>query len=115
MVTKAPVSPRETGDAVFAALADPSRRRILSLLARHPAAVHELSRQFRVSRPAISKHLRVLKNADLVRVQKRATENIYVLKTERLRLVESWLRQFWATRLLDLKTLAEGSWRERES
>jgi len=113
MVTNA--RSRKSGDAVFAALADPRRRRILSLLARRPAAVHELSRQFRVSRPAISRHLRVLKNAGLVGVRKRATENIYVLKTERLRLVESWLRPFWATRLFDLKTLAEGSWHGREN
>jgi len=102
-------------DAVFAALADGSRRRILTLLARRPAPVHELTAAFRVSRPAISKHLRVLREAGLVRAERQGAENIYVLETERLRLVENWLGQFWTVRLSDLKTLAEGSWRGRKA
>lgn len=97
---------------MFAALADSSRRRILTMLARRPAAVHELAGQFRVSRPAISRHLRVLRDAGLVSVSKQGTENVYGLETERLRLVEAWLGQFWSGRLTDLKSLAEGSWRD---
>jgi DNA-binding transcriptional ArsR family regulator len=102
-------------DAVFAALADGSRRRILALLRRGPAPVHALSQQFRVSRPAISRHLRVLREAGLVRAQRQGTENVYVLEAERLRLVEGWLKQFWSGKLGDLKALAEGSWRERKT
>lgn len=113
MVTK--IKLREDDDAVFAALGDANRRNILTLLVRRPAAVHDLSDMFRISRPAISKHLKVLREAGLVSLQKQGTENIYVLETERLRLVEAWLRQFWQTRLLDLKTLAEGSWHDREA
>jgi DNA-binding transcriptional ArsR family regulator len=102
-------------DAVFAALADGNRRRLLVLLRRGPAPVHILAQQFRVSRPAISRHLRVLHEAGLVRAQKQGPENIYVLEAERLRLAEAWLKQFWSGKLGDLKTLAEGSWRERKA
>lgn len=100
----------ESDDLVFAALADATRRRVLTLLRQQPRAVHHMSEMFSISRPAVSRHLRVLRDAGLVRIDKQGTENIYVLETERLRVAEGWLQQFWGGRLNSLKTLAEGSW-----
>jgi DNA-binding transcriptional ArsR family regulator len=87
---------------VFEALADPTRRRIVELLAEDERSAGELAGQFRVSRPAISKHLRVLREAGLVRVRGEAQRRIYRLEPEALGRAEGWLarhRQFWQERL----------------
>ncbi len=88
-------------DAVFAALADPTRRAILERLARGDAAVGELARPFRVSRPAISKHLRVLERAGLVRRTRHGRMSRCRLDAGRMHDAAHWLeryRIFWEGR-----------------
>ena len=77
--------------AQFAALADPTRCRVLELLNERARPVHELASAFSISRPAISRHLRVLKDAELVREEKRGRENVYALDIVRLDDIKAWL------------------------
>lgn len=99
------VSPSED---VFSAIADPTRRRILELLGQHPEAVSDLAARFDISRPAISKHLRVLSEAGLVRAEADGRRNIYALQPEPFAAVRDWLDGFWNERLVLLKRLSEG-------
>ena len=83
---------------VFGALADPTRRAILSSLADGEATVAELAAPFRVSQPAISKHLKVLEQAGLISRTRRATARLSRLEAEPLREVTTWLaryQRFW--------------------
>lgn len=89
--------------AQFAALADPTRCRVVELLAERPRAVHELAALFSISRPAISRHLRVLKDAALIEEEKHGRENVYSLRRHRLRPLADWLNRHWNLRLATLK------------
>ena len=83
---------------VFGALADPTRRAILTRLSEGEATVAELAAPFSVSQPAISKHLKVLENAGLVSRTRRATARLSRLEAEPLREVTTWLaryQRFW--------------------
>src|SRR5580700_233950 len=83
---------------VFGALADPTRRAILTRLADGEATVAELAEPFRVSQPAISRHLKVLENAGLISRTRRATARLSHLQAEPLREVTTWLaryQRFW--------------------
>src|SRR3954467_13046465 len=91
----------------FRAIADPTRRAILSALSARPMAVHEIAERFEVSRPAISKHLRVLGEAHLVAARRAGKENVYELRAEAFAPVARWLNGFWAGRLDLLKQMAE--------
>jgi DNA-binding transcriptional ArsR family regulator len=87
---------------VFEALADPTRRKIVELLADNERSAGELAGHFRVSRPAVSKHLRVLREAGVVRVREDAQKRIYRLEPTALGRAEGWLarhRRFWEQRL----------------
>ena len=87
---------------VFEALADPTRRRIVELLAHKERSAGELAGHFRVSRPAVSKHLRVLRETGVVRVREVAQKRIYRLEPKALGRAEVWLarnRKFWEGRL----------------
>ena len=75
----------------FAALADPTRCRVVELLSGKARPVHELAAAFDISRPAISRHLRVLKEAGLVKEEKRGRENVYALQRTRLKPMLDWL------------------------
>jgi len=84
-------------------LAEPTRRRILDLLREQPRSVGELTRTLRLSQPGTSKHLRVLREAGLVRVRRDAQRRFYELRPAPLAEVAAWLepyRQLW-TRSLD--------------
>ena len=94
-------------DHLFGALADPTRRAILVSLQRGAAPVHTLAADFDMSRPAVSKHLAVLRNAGLVTEAKRGRENLYALERNRLDEARRWLSAFWRARLGNLKQLAE--------
>lgn len=86
--------------------ADPTRRAILDRLRKGSAPVTELAAGFRVSRPAISKHLKVLRSARLVRERKEGRQRIYQLEPERLEEVAKWVeeyRQFWLQNITRLK------------
>ena len=83
---------------VFGALADPTRRAILTRLAEGEATVAEIAAPFSVSQPAISKHLKVLEHAGLVSRTRRATARLSRLEAEPLREVTTWLaryQRFW--------------------
>lgn len=94
-------------DGVFGALADPTRRAILLSLQKGDAPVHALAAHFSMSRPAVSKHLAVLKGAGLVREARRGRENLYALEREALDVARVWLAAFWRGKLGSLKALAE--------
>jgi DNA-binding transcriptional ArsR family regulator len=91
----------------FAALADETRCRMIEMLNERPLPVHELAAAFAISRPAVSRHLRVLREADLVAEERRGRENVYSLRRAELRALGHWLERHWATKLNRLKELAE--------
>ncbi len=94
----------------FLALADPTRRRIIESLADGESAFGDLADQFDMSRPAVSQHLKVLREAGLVRVRKDAQRRIYRLNAEGLDELGEWLesvRRFWGARLDDLERALE--------
>lgn len=97
-------------DATFAALADPTRRAILARLASGEASVMELAKPFRMSQPAISKHLRVLERAGLISRGRDAQRRPRRLEAKPLAEASSWLehyRQFWEKRFQRLDALLE--------
>ena len=94
-------------DRVFSALSDRTRRQIVKALGASPLPVHQIASKFDVTRPAISRHLRILRDADLVGVSEVGRENVYYVKTSTLRELEDWLNSFWANRLSKLKALVE--------
>jgi DNA-binding transcriptional ArsR family regulator len=97
----------EAEDRIFGALSDRTRRSIIRQLARRPMPVHRIATRFQVTRPAISRHLRILKEAGLVEVSESGRESLYYLKTSTLREVEDWLNAVWVMRLSKLKALVE--------
>ncbi len=96
--------------AVFAAIADPTRRAILDAIRSEERSAGDIADLFPVSRPAISRHLRVLRQAGLVRERRAAQSRFYRLDPAPLRDVDRWLdayKVFWAARLQSLKRVAE--------
>jgi DNA-binding transcriptional ArsR family regulator len=96
---------------VFRAIADPTRRAILDRLRAGPAAVNALADDFKQSRPAVSKHLRVLRLAHLVTEQRVGRERMYELRSAPLQQVAGWLegyRAMWQASLDRLKRHLEG-------
>jgi DNA-binding transcriptional ArsR family regulator len=92
--------------AAFEILAEPNRRRILDLLRVAERPVGELVDALAVSQPAVSKHLRVLRDAGLVEVRSDAQRRLYRVRAEPLRVMAEWLepyRALWATHLDDLE------------
>ena len=95
---------------VFQALADPTRRAILSLLRQGSQPVGSIARDFPISRPAISKHLRILREAELVTEIKIGRNRLYELNAEPLKNVDDWLahyRHMWQHQLRNLKRFVE--------
>ena len=98
-------------DATFAALADPTRRAILARLATGDATVNDLAKPFKMSQPAISKHLKVLERAGLISHIQIAQSRPRRLEAEPLKEATVWLenyRQFWETSFGRLDDLLEG-------
>jgi DNA-binding transcriptional ArsR family regulator len=94
-------------NASFAALADPMRAAIVERLAERPMAVCELAAGLPVSRPAVSQHLKVLKDASLVRDQAEGTRRIYRLDPAGLGPMREWLDRFWDRSLAAYAEAAE--------
>jgi DNA-binding transcriptional ArsR family regulator len=97
-------------DSTFAALADPTRRAILARLASGEASVTELAKPFRMSQPAISKHLRVLERAGLIRRGRDAQRRPRRLEAKPLAEASDWLeryRRFWEKRFQRLDALLD--------
>jgi DNA-binding transcriptional ArsR family regulator len=91
----------------IAALADPTRRRIFERLRGGPRPVVEIARGLPVSRPAVSQHLRVLKEAGLVRERRAGTRNYYSVDGEGLAAVREYFEEFWEEALAAFKEAAE--------
>jgi DNA-binding transcriptional ArsR family regulator len=103
-------SRRQNLDAIFAALADPTRRAILSRLAAGEASVNEIAAPFEMSQPAVSKHLRVLERAGLIEREIDKQRRPARLKAEPMAAAVSWLeefKQFWSSSFDQLDGLLE--------
>jgi DNA-binding transcriptional ArsR family regulator len=100
-------------EATFQVLADPTRRAVLDLLRKGTQPAGEIARAFPVSRPAISKHLRLLRRAHLVQERREGRLRLYQLNAEPLKAVNAWVEQyraFWQTSLTNLKTFVEAEY-----
>jgi DNA-binding transcriptional ArsR family regulator len=82
-------------EKAFAALADPSRRQVFERLRAGPLSVGAVAKSMPVSRPAVSQHLKVLKNAGLVTDRAQGTRRIYAVDPDGLAVLRAWLDQFW--------------------
>lgn len=94
----------------FAALAEPTRYRIVELLRAGPRAVGEIGGRLRLNQPQVSKHLRVLKDSGLVDVAPRAQQRLYHLRPEPLRELHKWLeryRELWDERFEQLDRIID--------
>ncbi len=103
-----------TGDGLdpvdpFQALGDANRQRIVELLADEPRSVGALAAAMPISRPAISRHLRLLKDAGLVDVTPDGTRRIYRLDDQGVEVVEAWLRRMWGDALARFRLVAENA------
>jgi DNA-binding transcriptional ArsR family regulator len=102
-----------SSEATFQALADPTRRAVLDLLRGGSQPAGEIALAFPVSRPAISKHLRLLRRAHLVQEHREGRHRVYQLSPEPLRAVDSWLDQYrslWSANLASLKAFVEAEY-----
>jgi DNA-binding transcriptional ArsR family regulator len=91
----------------MAALADPTRRAVFERLRSGPRPVVEIARGLPVSRPAVSQHLRVLKEAGLVRERREGTRNFYSVNGDGLAEVREYFEEFWDEALAAFKLVAE--------
>ncbi|MGE5278493.1 MAG: ArsR/SmtB family transcription factor [Acidobacteriota bacterium] len=97
-------------NAVFRAIAEPTRRGLLDELSRGSRTAGALARRFPSSRPAVARHLRVLRQAGLVRARRDGRKRIYELRPRRLKAVRTWIDRyevFWSERLDELARYVE--------
>ena len=105
-----PATAAEQGsDDPFAALGDPNRRRIVELLSSEPRTVGALADAMPISRPAVSRHLRLLKDAGLVTEDADGTRRIYRLHDEGVEAVERYLREVWGDVAARFRITAENT------
>jgi DNA-binding transcriptional ArsR family regulator len=102
-----------TYERLFDALGDPTRRAILDALRRGPRPVGELATGLPVSRPAVSQHLKILKEAGLVTDRRNGTRRLYQLDTAGMTELRAYLEAFWNAALGNLKAVAERDHRIR--
>jgi DNA-binding transcriptional ArsR family regulator len=94
-------------EATAAAIADPTRRRVLELVRDRELAAGQIAGEFEISRPAVSRHLRVLRRAGLVDERREGRLRLYRADPEPLEELRTWLDAYWSGRLAALKALAE--------
>lgn len=95
---------------VFRALADPTRRAIIAMLAEGERPVSDIAEEFEMTRPAVAKHLAILKEGDIIHVEKRGRERINRLNPAALKSAADWLNyfdRFWDEKLDQLKKVIE--------
>jgi len=103
-------------DAAARAVAEPTRREILRLVHGQERTVTDIAENFNVSRPAISQHLRVLSNAELVTLRSEGTRRFYQARPEGLSELSEWMESFWGSSLSRLKIEAEREhWNHKKS
>ena len=96
-----------TYDTVLAAMSDPTRRSVLEMLRSGPRSVAEIARDLPVSRPAVSQHLKVLKQADLVFERRDGARRLYAVDAAGLQALRAYLEGFWADTLSEFKSAAD--------
>jgi DNA-binding transcriptional ArsR family regulator len=101
-------------DRVFSALYDPTRRAVLERLRDGPRPVGEIARGLPVTRPAVSQHLKVLKDAGLVSDRSEGTRRIYYIDPKGLGAMRAWLDQFWDSALAAFAAEVERSAKEKK-
>ena len=99
----------------FAALSDPTRREVFERVAARPTSVAVLAAELPVSRPAVSQHLRVLKDAGLVSDEAHGTRRVYRVNPEAVAMLRDYLDLFWQRSLASFKTAAEETFHDRDS
>ncbi|MEO1552927.1 MAG: metalloregulator ArsR/SmtB family transcription factor [Pseudomonadota bacterium] len=95
---------------VFRAIADPTRRSIIKMLSTGERSLNEISAHYEMTRPAVTKHLRVLQEGGLVQVRARGRERLHSLQPEALKPVSDWVSffsEFWDEKLEELKQALE--------
>lgn len=97
----------ESLSLAFTALADPTRRALVERLAAAPSAVGDLARDLPISRPAVSQHLKLLKDAGLVADEAVGTRRVYRLDPRGIGAVRDWLDRHWQARLDEFKWFAD--------
>lgn len=102
------------GDAGLGLLGDATRRAIFELLARRPCSVGELAQQLPISRPAVSQHLRVLKNGGLVVDRAEGTRRVYRVNPDGVNALRTWLDRIWDEALTAFHKAAEAAADDRE-
>jgi DNA-binding transcriptional ArsR family regulator len=102
-----------TYEKTLAALADPTRRRVFERLKSGPQSVGAIARRMPVSRPAVSQHLKVLKEAGLVADRSEGTRRVYYIDPNGLGALRRWLDQFWDEALTAFQAEAEGDGTKR--
>lgn len=96
-------------------MAEPIRREILGLVRDRERTVSDIAEHFEVSRPAVSQHLRVLSEADLVTVRSEGTRRFYSARPEGLAELREWMSGFWESSLANLETeIARDKWNEQK-
>ena len=90
--------------SAFEALADPTRRRIVELVSERERSAGEIASVFDISRPGVSRHLRVLREHGVVRARDEGTRRLYSLDARGLSEMDDWLRRYWTNRLDALET-----------
>jgi DNA-binding transcriptional ArsR family regulator len=98
----------------FPALADPTRRAVFESLVQRPQSVGELADQLPVSRPAVSQHLKVLQDAELVQFVRTGTRNIYEVDHQGLAALHTYIEALWTEALGSLKAVADATYRSRK-
>ncbi len=100
-------SKRPTSETIFDALGNPVRRSLLTRLSQGPCSVGELAEGLPISRPAVSRHLKVLEGARLVRHASRGTQNIFHIDSQGFKAASGWLNRFWDDALARFTLVAE--------
>ena len=103
---------RRASADVFLAIADPTRRRMLKMLRDRERPAGELARSFRISQPSVSQHLRVLREAGLVRTRRLGRKRLYQIRPMQLRIVVDWVGYF--DKFWDQKLVALGQYLEKQ-
>ncbi|MFC0518048.1 ArsR/SmtB family transcription factor [Mucilaginibacter angelicae] len=102
-------------ETAFNALGDPTRRAIFEKLAKGPLSVVHIAEGLTVSRPAVSQHLKVLREAKLISMAQQGTRSIYRIEQEGIRAMRDYLDQFWDEALHRFKQLAEQTEHQKQT
>jgi DNA-binding transcriptional ArsR family regulator len=88
---------------VFQAIADPQRRKIINLLVRQSFSINELAKNFKISRPAVSKHIKILRECGVIKIRQEGRERFCIANLEKLKTISDWVEKysiFWLNKLV---------------